>query len=187
VSASEISYIEAHGTATMIGDPIELKALTRTFSNYTDKKQFCGIGSVKTNIGHLLSAAGISAFIKTALCIYHKELVPTLNCTVPNPRFDFKNSPFFPVLSAVPWRTENGRLYAGISSFGFGGTNAHIVLSNFDEKSHNEYKCIRERKPKSIFDKKRYFIDDTSKNGILIQKDKTDLPKRELSILNLID
>ena len=130
LNARDIGYIEAHGTGTMIGDPIELKALTKIFRKDTQDTGFCGIGSVKTNIGHLLSAAGVSSFIKTALAIYYGKIPMTLNCDEPNKRFEFEKSPFYICQKTTDW---TGKRYAGISSFGFGGTNAHIILGEAGE------------------------------------------------------
>lgn len=137
IKPEEISYIEAHGTGTLIGDPIELKALTNVYREFTNAKQFCYVGSVKTNIGHLLSASGIASLIKVMLCINKKELPPTLNCDTPNPRFKFDISPFKPILQTEKWE---GRRKAGISSFGFGGTNVHLILSSFD--GYNSQKSV---------------------------------------------
>ncbi|MCM3269689.1 SDR family NAD(P)-dependent oxidoreductase [Paenibacillus elgii] len=125
-----ISYIETHGTGTLIGDPLELKALTGVFAKYTDGRQFCGVGSVKSNIGHLLSAAGIASFIKVLLSLVHRELPPTLHCDRPNPRFQFDDSPFYIVQTHQPWGDGDGVLRAGISAFGLGGNNAHLIISN---------------------------------------------------------
>ncbi|MFF0912797.1 SDR family NAD(P)-dependent oxidoreductase [Brevibacillus sp. NPDC003359] len=130
IHPGEISYIEAHGTGTLIGDPIELKALTGVFATYTDDKQFCGVGSVKSNIGHLLSAAGIASFIKVLLSLVHQELPPTLHCDEPNPRFQFGDSPFYIVQKHQPWGDGTRVLRGGISAFGLGGNNAHIIVSN---------------------------------------------------------
>lgn len=136
VNPRTISYIEAHGTGTKIGDPIELKALKTVFENYTGDKQFCGIGSVKTNIGHLLSASGIAGLIKSILVLEKKTIPPTLNCENPNPRFDFQQSPFFIVDSARDISPVGDTIRVGVSSFGFGGTNVHILLKNSpDHKS----------------------------------------------------
>ncbi|MGV2806455.1 hypothetical protein GNF85_23210, partial [Clostridium perfringens] len=93
VEPESISYIEAHGTGTTLGDPIEIEALKTAFQ--TDKKRYCGIGSVKSNIGHLNNAAGVAGFIKTVLALAHKQLPPTLHYERPNPKIDFENSPFF--------------------------------------------------------------------------------------------
>lgn len=130
IDPSTISYIETHGTGTLIGDPIELKALTSVFSGVTDRQQFCGVGSVKSNIGHLLSAAGVASFIKVLLSLVHEELPPTIHCEVPNPRFRFEQSPFYIVQQHQKWSHTQGVLRAGISAFGLGGNNAHILVSN---------------------------------------------------------
>ena len=137
VTPDRVTYIEAHGTGTTIGDPIEIKALSEVFGRYTSKKQFCAIGSVKTNIGHLHSAAGVAGFIKTVLSLHHRYLPRTLNCTEPNPRLQFHNTPFYPKLEGGDWENDKSPRYAGISSFGFGGTNCHVVLEeapSADEK-----------------------------------------------------
>lgn len=127
VSAETISYIEAHGTATALGDPIEIQALTKAFRATTDKKSFCGVGSVKSNLGHLDSAAGITGIIKTALALKHKLIPPSLHFNQPNPAIDFENSPFYVNNTLSKWNGPTPRR-AGISSFGIGGTNAHIIL-----------------------------------------------------------
>ncbi len=125
IDADTLSYVETHGTGTMIGDPIELKALTEVFREVTEERQFCGVGDVKTNFGHLMSAAGIASIIKVALSIKNQMLPPTLHCKTPNPRFKFDQSPFFPNTSLKEWRPRKGVLRAGISSFGF-GARTHI-------------------------------------------------------------
>jgi phthiocerol/phenolphthiocerol synthesis type-I polyketide synthase E len=136
INAGDICYIEAHGTATPLGDPIEVKALTEAFRETTDKKQFCGLGSVKSNIGHTDAAAGIAGLIKTALSAYHKTIPATLHFNEPNPFLNIKESPFYVVDKNIQW-TENRPMNMGISSFGVGGTNAHVLLSSF-EKTPNE-------------------------------------------------
>jgi amino acid adenylation domain-containing protein len=128
VEAREISYIECHGTATPLGDPIEIDGLTRAFRRSTEDKQFCALGSVKTNIGHLDAAAGVAGLIKTALALKHGVLPPTLHYQTPNPHIDFAASPFFVNTALTPWPATEGPRRAGISSFGVGGTNAHLVL-----------------------------------------------------------
>ncbi len=128
VNAGDIAYIEAHGTGTPLGDPIEIQALTKVFGRDTDKKGFCAIGSVKTNIGHLDTAAGIASFIKTVLSLKHGLIPPSLNYSRPNPKIDFSQSPFF-VNTSLSELPDNGkRCVAGVSSFGIGGTNAHVVV-----------------------------------------------------------
>ncbi|RMG97446.1 MAG: SDR family NAD(P)-dependent oxidoreductase [Chloroflexi bacterium] len=128
VSADTITYVETHGTGTRIGDPIEITALTQAFRASTNKKQFCAIGSVKTNIGHLDTAAGVAGFIKVVESLKHKEIPPSLNFRRPNPMIDFENSPFFVNDRLRPWQTNGFPRRAGVSSLGVGGTNAHIVL-----------------------------------------------------------
>ncbi|HLO85752.1 MAG TPA: beta-ketoacyl synthase N-terminal-like domain-containing protein [Nostocaceae cyanobacterium] len=127
ISPNQITYIETHGTATMIGDPIELRALSQVFAE-VGTKHHCALGSVKTNIGHLLSAAGVASFIKVALSLHHQIIPPSLHCEQLNPRFDFANSPFYPAQTTQPWNPTQPK-FAGISSFGFGGTNVHTILS----------------------------------------------------------
>lgn len=138
VEPESISYIEAHGTGTNIGDPIEIEALKTAF--HTDKKQFCRIGSVKTNIGHLDVAAGIAGFIKTILALKYRQIPPSLHFTTPNPRIDFENSPFLVNNQLTDW--ENGLLplRAGVSSFGIGGANAHVVLEEAPEQEKSQTK-----------------------------------------------
>jgi len=128
VDPASISYIEAHGTATVLGDPIEIAALEQVFRSRTDQKHFCAIGSVKSNIGHLDAAAGIAGLIKTVLALEHQAIPPSLHFRAPNPQIDFANSPFFVNDRLRAWKTEAGPRRAGVSSFGIGGTNAHVVL-----------------------------------------------------------
>ncbi|WGV25109.1 beta-ketoacyl synthase N-terminal-like domain-containing protein [Halotia branconii] len=128
VDAETITYIEAHGTATPLGDPIEIAALTQAFRETTDKKGFCAIGSLKTNLGHLDTAAGVAGLIKTALALQNKTLPPSLHFQTPNPKIDFANSPFYVNTTLTEWKTNNTPRRAGVSSFGMGGTNAHVIL-----------------------------------------------------------
>ena len=128
VSPDTIDYVEAHGTGTELGDPIEVAALTRAFRNGTDRRQFCAIGSVKPNIGHLDAAAGVSSLIKAVLALEHAEMPPTINYETPNPKIDFDDSPFFVNTELRPWPANGHPRRAGVSSFGFGGTNAHVIL-----------------------------------------------------------
>src|SRR5690606_36458757 len=123
------SYIETHGTATPLGDPIEIEALTQAFRSKTDKKQFCAVGSIKTNIGQLTPAAGVTGLIKTCLALKHKILPASLNYTKPNLAIDFENSPFYVQAVKHEWKSADRKpLRAGVSYFGVGGTNAHVVL-----------------------------------------------------------
>lgn len=128
VKPETINYVEAHGTGTTLGDPIEIAALTKVFGAHTTKKNFCGVGSVKTNIGHLDTAAGVAGLIKTVLALKHRELPPSLHFKAPNPKIDFANSPFFVNAQLRAWEKSETPRRAGVSSFGIGGTNAHVVL-----------------------------------------------------------
>ncbi|MFB2772734.1 thioester reductase domain-containing protein [Pelatocladus sp. BLCC-F211] len=128
VDPETISYIEAHGTGTPLGDPIELSTLTQVFRASTEAKQFCAIGSVKTNVGHLEATAGITSLIKTILMLNHKLIPPNLHFQQPNPRIDFANSPFYVNITLKDWKVSKGARRAGVSSFGIGGTNAHLIL-----------------------------------------------------------
>ena len=128
VDPETVSYVEAHGTATLLGDPIEVAALTQAFSAKTDKKGFCALGSVKSNVGHLASAAGVTGLIKTVLALENGMLPPSLNFKTPNPQIDFAGSPFYVNDKLQPWDTNGTPRRAGVSSFGVGGTNAHVVL-----------------------------------------------------------
>jgi acyl transferase domain-containing protein/acyl carrier protein len=128
VSADSISYVEAHGTGTELGDPIEVKALTGAFEATTKRRGFCALGTVKTNIGHLDAAAGVAGLIKTVLALEHRALPPTLHFDRPNPGIDFAATPFFVNAALREWRANDGPRRAGVSAFGIGGTNAHIVI-----------------------------------------------------------
>ncbi len=128
VDAATIGYVEAHGTATPLGDPIEVAALTRVFGAQTGRKGFCALGSVKTNVGHLDTAAGAAGLIKTILALQHGLIPPSLHYETPNPQIDFANSPFYVNARLAPWPAGSTPRRAGVSSFGIGGTNAHLVL-----------------------------------------------------------
>jgi acyl transferase domain-containing protein/thioesterase domain-containing protein len=136
LSADRIQYIESHGTGTSVGDPIEIEALTQAFRASTSRTGFCGIGSVKTNIGHLDTAAGIAGFLKVVLAMQHGELPASLNFRRPNPLIDFAKSPFQVVAERQPWpRPLGGERLAGCSSLGVGGTNAHVLVRESLEQS----------------------------------------------------
>ena len=128
VDPESISYLEAHGTATALGDSIEMQALNRVFPA-DERRQYCVLGSVKSNLGHLDAAAGAAGLIKTVLAMQHREIPPTLHYEQPNPDIDFENSAFRVSARLMEWTTDGGApRRAGVSSFGFGGTNAHVVL-----------------------------------------------------------
>jgi len=128
VSPRDISYVEAHGTATPLGDPIELEGLTQAFRRGTDDTGYCAIGSLKSNVGHLVMAAGAAGVIKTALALSERRLPPSLHFASANPRLNLARSPFVVNDALRPWQTAGGPLRAGVSSFGVGGTNAHVIL-----------------------------------------------------------
>ena len=132
VNAETINYIEGHGTATPIGDPIEVEALSLAYKTQTDKKSYCYLGSVKSNIGHLTAGAGVAGLIKTAL-ILQKEIVPaTLHYNTPNPNLNLNDSPFI-INNKNEIFKQNLTLTAGVSSFGVGGTNAHVILKQHEQ------------------------------------------------------
>ncbi|HSD45605.1 MAG TPA: beta-ketoacyl synthase N-terminal-like domain-containing protein, partial [Pyrinomonadaceae bacterium] len=128
VSPETIGYVEAHGTGTRLGDPVEIAALTEVFRRHTERTGFCSLGSVKGNVGHLRCAAGVASFIKACLALEHRTLPPLANFARPNPRIDFPRSPFFVHADARPWPAAATPRRAAVSSFGFGGANAHVVL-----------------------------------------------------------
>ncbi|WP_161564498.1 type I polyketide synthase, partial [Okeania hirsuta] len=138
VDPETISYIEAHGTGTELGDPVEIAALTQAFRYSTEKKGFCAIGSLKSNVGHLDAAAGVAGLIKTVLALKHKLLPPTLHFEEPNPRIDFVNSPLYVNATLSEWKTNGTPRRAGVSSFGIGGTNAHVILEEAPEPIKQE-------------------------------------------------
>ncbi|WP_184674459.1 type I polyketide synthase, partial [Rhodanobacter sp. A1T4] len=140
IDARAVSYIEAHGTGTSLGDPIEIAGLSKAFRNWTQDTQFCAIGSAKSNIGHCESAAGIAGVTKVLLQLKHQQLVPSLHSSVLNPNIDFEGTPFVVQQALAPWprpmvevngvKREGPRI-AGISSFGAGGANAHVVIEEY--------------------------------------------------------
>jgi amino acid adenylation domain-containing protein/FkbH-like protein len=132
VDPETIGYVEAHGTGTPIGDPIEVAALTKAFRQKTDKKNFCAIGSLKSNIGHLDVAAGVAGLIKTTLMVHHGLIPPSLNVKDVNPELNISESPFYVNVGLNKWNQSPRR--AGVSSFGVGGTNAHVILEEYIEK-----------------------------------------------------
>ena len=133
VEAETLSYLEAHGTGTPLGDLVEIEALRQAFGAH--KRNYCAIGSVKSNIGHLDSAAGIAGLIKTVLIVKHKLIPPTVNVSKPNAQIDFDNSPFYINSAPRTWTHEFMPLRAGVSSFGIGGTNVHMVLEEAPEQA----------------------------------------------------
>jgi len=156
ISADQMRYVEAHGTGTILGDPIEIKALSEVYRESVDstgldtseKNGYCAIGSVKANIGHLDIAAGVAGLIKTTQALHHNTVPPAIHYDAPNPKIDFDNSPFYVPVAAAPFHSDafsnelvskepvsskDQDIYAGVSSFGIGGTNAHVVLKQINQ------------------------------------------------------
>jgi len=138
VDVESIGYIEAHGTATPLGDTVELAAMMKAFGAQTQQKQFCAIGSVKPNIGHLDRASGVTGLIKAALALQHKQLPPSLNFEHTSPDINLDDSPFYVNTTLRDWPTNGAPRRAGVSSFGLGGTNAHVVLEEAPDRAPHE-------------------------------------------------
>ncbi|MGZ8219944.1 beta-ketoacyl synthase N-terminal-like domain-containing protein, partial [Methylomagnum sp.] len=162
VSPETIGYLEAHGTGTLLGDPIEIKAATQVYRRHTERTGYCAVGSVKSNMGHLLRAAGVASFIKVVLSLEHGLIPPTLNCQNPHPRFRFGESPFYPVTTAQDWTVPPGERRAAISSFGFGGTNCHLILQGADTA---DAAAGRPALPVTPFNRQRYWKTDFGRGG----------------------
>ena len=135
IAPESVGYVEAHGTGTPLGDPIEIAALTQAFQTRTKKRGFCAVGSVKSNIGHLDPAAGIASLIKTVQALRHKEIPPSLNCDNPNSTIDFDSSPFYVNTKLTEWKAGRWPRRAGVSAFGIGGTNVHLVVEEADSRA----------------------------------------------------
>ncbi|MFA4132128.1 MULTISPECIES: SDR family NAD(P)-dependent oxidoreductase [unclassified Brevibacillus] len=159
VDARAVSYIEAHGTGTALGDPIEIAGLTRAFGQYTKDKQFCAIGSAKSNIGHTESAAGIAGLTKILLQMKYGQIAPSLHAEVKNPNIDFRDTPFAVQQKLTEWQrpvieingvTKEYPRIAGLSSFGAGGANVHIVIEEYREKDRQPDRDIQPEHPKVI-------------------------------------
>ena len=157
--AGSVSYVEAHGTGTMIGDPIELRALTHVFERFTTERGFCAVGSVKSNIGHLLMAAGMASLQKVVLALRHHALPATLHCDRPNPRFAFDASPFFPNRELREWLPRQRVRRAGISAFGFGGTNCHAIVRDLTTAERESHAVRRSPLPAPEFHRARFWVD----------------------------
>jgi polyketide synthase PksN len=148
IHPEDLTYIECHGTGTALGDPIEVKGLGLAFGTYTQKKRFCGIGSVKSNIGHLEAASGVVGLIKILLSMKYKLLPASIHSDVLNRKIDFNDSPFFVIQDNQEWGMQSSKsLLAGISSFGAGGSNAHLIVESFDnthQSTNDDSKIIQE-------------------------------------------
>ena len=128
IAPETIGYLEAHGTGTKLGDPIEIDAINKAFARFTERKQFCAISSAKPNIGHLIGAAGLAGFVRAVMAVYRKTLPPTVHFARPNRNISFIQSAVYVNDTSKPWLTGDQPRRCGVSSFGFSGTNCHIVL-----------------------------------------------------------
>lgn len=149
IDPNTISYIEAHGTGTKLGDPIEIDGIQRAFKRYTDRKQFCAVGSVKSNIGHMDASAGLVGFLKAVLSLKNKQIPPSLHFNRPNAKVAFHKSPVYVNRKLRNWECGDFPRRCGVSSFGFSGTNCHVVLEEAPEM---------EKKPKSNNEQLRVFV-----------------------------
>jgi phthiocerol/phenolphthiocerol synthesis type-I polyketide synthase E len=140
VAAESIGYIEAHGTGTILGDPMELSALTEVFRESSSRRGFCGIGSAKSNFGHLSCAAGVTGLIKTVLALENQAIPPTVHYTAPNPAIDLAASPFYVTTRLSRWDHNGTPRRAGVSSFGVGGTNAHVIVEEAPQREERPSK-----------------------------------------------
>lgn len=138
VTPDTIDYVECHGTGTYLGDPIEVSALTEAYRTSTEDSGYCGIGSVKTNIGHLDTAAGVASLVKTAMGLHNRQIPPSLSFDAPNPAINFDDSPFFVNDRLKPWTSHAGPRRAGVNALGVGGTNAHLILEEAPERRASE-------------------------------------------------
>ena len=138
IAAQSIGYVECHGTGTYLGDPIEVAALTQAFRQTTDESGFCRIGSVKTNIGHLDTAAGVAGLVKATLALHHKQIPPSLGYEAPNPAIPFEGSPFSVADSLTDWPGSDRPRRAGVNALGVGGTNAHAILEEAPRRAEPE-------------------------------------------------
>ncbi|MBO9489817.1 amino acid adenylation domain-containing protein [Endozoicomonas sp. G2_1] len=158
LTAQDVGMVEAHGTGTKIGDPIELRALNEVFNKQASENHRCAVASVKSNIGHLLSAAGIASLCKVLLALENKTIPATLHCDEPNPRFNFESSSLYLPLENEPWQEINGNRVAGISAFGLGGSNVHVIVSDEAAQLSN-YIPQRQPLPYPKFEKQRHWIE----------------------------
>jgi acyl transferase domain-containing protein len=183
VGAEHVAMIEAHGTGTMLGDPMELRALTDAFAQDAGRTGSCAVGSIKSNIGHLLSAAGIAGLIKAMLSLEHGEIPPTLFCERPNPRFDFAHSPFYPNVAPRPWPGDRPLRAAGVSAFGLGGTNAHLIATAYDPRGRAA--PVRQPLAPPVFQRRRLWLDREPDRATAAPPPHVDRRELVTSILDL--
>ena len=142
VTPEDISYVEVHGTATLLGDPIEFQGLNHAYRKFTSKKQFCALSASKSNLGHLYECAGVAALVKALAALNNKKIPGSKHFNVPNVKIDFSNSPFYVNKYTKQWNIENGKKRTcGVSAFGLSGTNCHLILQEYtNEKANSEQK-----------------------------------------------
>lgn len=198
LSPEDISYIEAHGTATALGDVIEINALSSVYREQTNKRNYCALGSVKANIGHTDAASGIVGLIKTALCLYHKQIPPLLHFHAPNPDLSLESSPFYVNTSLQNWQCT-GQRFAGVSSFGVGGTNVHMVLGEYivkkppkDEPVHEELLLLSAKSESALIEQQQQLIDILPKKFLphaayTLQVGREDFSWRSYAVCNGTD
>lgn len=138
INPETISYIEAHGTGTKLGDPVEIDGITKAFRKHTQRKQFVAISTVKTNIGHLYEAAGIAGLIKSVLSLKYQQIAPLVHFRAPNQKIHFEESPVYANTKLREWKTDGFPRRSGLSSFGFSGTNCHVVLEEYIAKTESD-------------------------------------------------
>lgn len=136
INPEQITYYEAHGTGTILGDPIEVEAITKAFRRYTNRKQYCALGSVKANIGHAIAAAGVISIIKLLLCMKYKKIPPQIHYKAINKQIDIENSPLYITTEQKDWEVVDGPRMGAVSSFGFSGTNAHVVIEEYNQQAN---------------------------------------------------
>jgi acyl transferase domain-containing protein len=179
INPETIDYIEAHGTGTRIGDPIEFEGIHKAFSHYTSKKQFCALASVKGNVGHLYEGSGIASLIKAVLALNYKEIPPSINFKIPNREIDFEKSALFMNTELLPWKKNNHNRRCGISSYGISGTNCHLILEEAVITPSTIIKpcepekifCLSTLSEKSLLDLVSNYIDYFTNHGLPVCED----------------
>ncbi len=176
INPETINYIETHGTGTKLGDPVEVKGIENAFQMYTSRKQFCAIGTVKANIGHLYEAAGIAGLIKSVLCMKNRKLPPLTHYKKPNRNIQFENSPVYVNALLSEWDTDGEPLRCGVSSFGLSGTNCHVVLEQFTNSNEWQEECSNTTQMFTISAKSDYALKELITKYITFLSSRTSLP-----------
>ncbi len=177
INADSISYFEANGTAMPIGDPLEVEAATTAYRKHTDSVGYCAIGSLEPNIGHAAHAAGIARLIKIVLSLFHKKIPPITGCEEVNPKINFADSPFYLNRELADWKPRHSCRLAAINALGFGGTNCHVVVEEFNPSHYPSYQIRRKPLGPIAWQKKRFTLKHESK-----EENIPDRVKKEVSI-----